>query len=114
MSELNEDDAIATVLERLAGRFPAVERRRIETVVNEAREHLADGPIRDFVPVLVEHESFKRLRKEAKPISLALANGEAVGGSGGSEDQAVVDPTDFERRSQSAGPLLGDLGGSAG
>lgn len=49
------------VIERLAGRFPKLDRSDIAAVVAEEHDKLSDGPIRDFVPVLVERAAKARL-----------------------------------------------------
>jgi hypothetical protein len=42
------------VQERLSGRFPDIDPQVVEAAVRVAHSQLT-GPIRDFVPVLVEH-----------------------------------------------------------
>jgi hypothetical protein len=74
MDQLQEDQAIAKVVDRLADRFPALGRGRVEQVVAETRSLLDGNPIRDYVPVLVERTARDRLRRiEAGDPSLALA-----------------------------------------
>lgn len=61
---MNIDDelkAIDNVVDRLAERFPHIPRPSIEQTVREEHQALADGPIRDYVPVLVEHAVRARL-----------------------------------------------------
>ena len=61
---MNIDDelkAIDNVVDRLAERFPHIPRPSIEQTVQEEHQALADGPIRDYVPVLVEHAVRARL-----------------------------------------------------
>lgn len=48
---------------RLGVRFPDVARQHIEAVVGDERQRLADRPIQDFVPVLVERAAVERLRR---------------------------------------------------
>jgi hypothetical protein len=61
----HEDQAVSQVVDRLAERFPDRPRSVIEDVVSEQR-HLLDGkPIRDYVPVLVEHGAKARLREDS-------------------------------------------------
>lgn len=61
----HEDQAVSQVIDRLAEKFPERPRAYIETVVTEQR-HLLDGkPIRDYVPVLIEHGAKARLREDA-------------------------------------------------
>jgi hypothetical protein len=65
MNADEETRAVDEVVERLAARFPDVPRDHVETVVDEEHHELAGNPIRDFVPVLVEHDARERLRREA-------------------------------------------------
>ena len=59
----HEDQAVSQVVERLAEKFPDRARSVIEDVVSEER-HLLDGkPIRDYIPVLIEHGAKARLRE---------------------------------------------------
>lgn len=59
----HEDQAVSQVIDRLAERFPDRPRSFIEDVVVTER-HLLDGkPIRDYVPVLIEHGAKARLRE---------------------------------------------------
>lgn len=62
MAKETEAQAVLAVIERLAGRFPDLDRSDIETVVAEEHAKLSDGPVRDFVPVLVERAAKARLR----------------------------------------------------
>ena len=61
MAKETEAQAVLAVIERLAGRFPDLDRAAIETVVTEEHAKLNDGPVRDFVPVLVERAAKARL-----------------------------------------------------
>lgn len=51
-------------VERLSERFPDVPRTHIEELVKEHQEQYNGAPVRDFVPVLVEHDAKKQLRAE--------------------------------------------------
>lgn len=108
MSELDEDQAIAQVVDRLTPQFPALTRERIQQVVDEERERLAAGRIRDFVPVLVEHESKERLRAEAQQVHAPAEAGDVARAP---DDPVELDPMEIERNSRRSGPLFGDLGG---
>jgi hypothetical protein len=59
----NEPEARALMedMDRLTERFPEKERSAIEQIVAEEHELLDDGPIRDYVPVLVERAAKLRL-----------------------------------------------------
>lgn len=74
MDQLQEDQAIAKVVDRLADRFPELGRARVDQVVVETRRLLDGNPIRDYVPVLVERTAKARLRQiQAGDPSLVLA-----------------------------------------
>jgi hypothetical protein len=57
----NEPEALMAVVDRLALRFPEAQRSVIEEIVAEEHGLLDDGPIRDYVPVLVERAAKNRL-----------------------------------------------------
>lgn len=59
-----ENAAVEKVVERLEERFPDVDPSVVEHVVDEEHHNLDGNPIRDFVPVLVEHEARDRIRTE--------------------------------------------------
>jgi hypothetical protein len=64
---MNADEevrAVEGVVDRLDAMYPDVSRERVVAVVNEEHLKLAGNPIRDFIPVLVEHEARERLRAE--------------------------------------------------
>lgn len=63
MTNEPEVRALMAVIDRLAARFPDRERSIIEDVVAEEHELLDDGPIRDYVPVLVERAAKLRLAR---------------------------------------------------
>ena len=110
MSELDEDQAIAQVVDRLAAQFPSLARERVQLVVDEERERLAPGRVRDFVPVLVEHEAKERLRGEAQQVHVPAGTGDV---SRVPDDPVELDPMEVERNSRrsESGFLFGDLGG---
>jgi len=58
-----EPEALMAVVERLTERFPDQHRSVIEDVVAEEHGLLDDGPIRDFIPVLVERAAKIRLSR---------------------------------------------------
>ena len=64
VNELDEDKAVAEVVDRLAERFPSIPRSRIDEIVQSERQSLEGKPIRDYIPVLVEHGAKARLRDE--------------------------------------------------
>ena len=60
----NEDAAIDHVVDRLTSQFPSVRADDIEARVAEVRESFDEAPVRDFVPIIVEHDVKERLREE--------------------------------------------------
>jgi hypothetical protein len=56
-----EPEALMAVIDRLAERFPHHQRSVIEDVVAEEHGLLDDGPVRDYVPLLVERAAKLRL-----------------------------------------------------
>lgn len=60
--ELDEQQGVQQVVDRLAERFPDVDRARIAEIVDE-EHHTFDGrKVRDFVPVLVEKSAKRRVK----------------------------------------------------
>ncbi len=64
VNDLDEDKAVAEVADRLAERFPSIPRSHIDEVVQSERQSLEGKPIRDYIPVLVEHGAKAKLREE--------------------------------------------------
>ena len=61
MPLLDESEAIDQVLDRLTERFPDVPVETVRRTVHQAHEDL-DGPVRAFVPLLVEHDARDALK----------------------------------------------------
>lgn len=61
----DESAAFEHAAERLSERYPEVPREHIEELVEKHREEFDEAPVRDFVPVLVEHDVKAELREEA-------------------------------------------------
>lgn len=61
MTKELEARALMSVVDRLAERFPEEQRSTIEDVVVEEHSSLDEGPIRDYVPLLVERAAKLRL-----------------------------------------------------
>ncbi|WP_202106957.1 three-helix bundle dimerization domain-containing protein [Agromyces seonyuensis] len=110
MGDPVERNAIANVIERLVERFPTLTRERVEAVVGEEAERLADGRVREYIPALVEHAADERLRLEGEPLPV-VDDSEAPAVV--QDDGDSLDPSEVERRQreQHAGFLFGDLGG---
>lgn len=64
MSGVDEALALEHVREMLASRFPTLDPTTVESVVGEVHASL-DGPVRDYVPLLVERVSRDRLHAMA-------------------------------------------------
>jgi hypothetical protein len=62
MDSVSETREVQKVIDRLTGRFPDTSPIEISAVVHEEHDKLAESRIRDFIPVLVEHEARDRLR----------------------------------------------------
>ena len=60
--EDSERRSIDEVVERLAERFPGVDREEIKGIVETEYEEFHGKPVRDFVPVLVEKSAKKRVK----------------------------------------------------
>jgi hypothetical protein len=67
MDPQKEKDAVEQVAERLAEKFPDVDRAHVDDVVHSEYEALAGARVRDYIPVLVEHESREDLTDETRP-----------------------------------------------
>ena len=59
-----EDLAVEHAAERLAERYPEVPRQRIDELVERHYEQFDGAPVRDFVPVLIEHDVKQVLKAE--------------------------------------------------
>ena len=64
MDTPSEDTNIAHVVDRLAARFPAARPEEVQQVVSEVHRGFTGNRIRDFVPVLVEHDARDALRRK--------------------------------------------------
>lgn len=62
----DEDIAVAHAAERLAERYPHVPREHIDELVEKHHEEFEGAPVRDFVPVLIEHDVKQELNAEVR------------------------------------------------
>lgn len=63
----DEEVAIGHAVDRLAQRFPRVPRDRIVDLVHERHLDYTGAPVRDFIPVLIEHDVKRELAAEVEP-----------------------------------------------
>lgn len=68
MSDIDEFKAVEQVCQRLVARFPTVPITTVRTTVQEMHAKL-DGPVRNFVPILVESGATDRLLAIADPAA---------------------------------------------
>ena len=64
VSDAEQELTISKITDRLAARFPATSRHRIESIVGEEYHSLDTGRIRIYVPTLVENSARTRLHRE--------------------------------------------------
>ncbi|GAA1948815.1 three-helix bundle dimerization domain-containing protein [Agromyces allii] len=60
--KVSEENAVAEVVDRLAERFPSVEKTEITRIVADEYGAFEGRPVRDFVPVLTEKGAKERVR----------------------------------------------------
>ncbi|TFC12522.1 three-helix bundle dimerization domain-containing protein [Cryobacterium sp. MDB2-10] len=68
-----ETRALDGVIDRLAERFPHIPRTNIARAVREEHEGFDGSPVRDYIPVLIEHAAKQRLRTTVPAERHALA-----------------------------------------
>jgi hypothetical protein len=66
MPHLDEREAVEQVFERLTVRFPEVPVETVRQTVHKIHDDL-DGPVRDYVPLLVEHAARDALASGTAP-----------------------------------------------
>ncbi|MEN2739817.1 hypothetical protein ABCS02_18645 [Microbacterium sp. X-17] len=65
----DEEVAIGHAVDRLAERFPKVPRDRIVDLVHQHHLDYTGAPVRDFIPVLIEHDVKRELAAEVTPLA---------------------------------------------
>ena len=65
----DEEVAIDHAVDRLAERFPKVPRDRIVDLVHQRHIDYTGAPVRDFIPVLIEHDVKRELAAEVIPLA---------------------------------------------
>ncbi|WP_019179872.1 three-helix bundle dimerization domain-containing protein [Microbacterium yannicii] len=98
-------------VDRVATRYPNIDRNRIESLVSDSAHSLDGAHVRDFIPVLVEHEVMDQLRREADPVPVSELNLEStLVDDPRPQDPRRPDPQEVERDAEHIGLLHGDLG----
>ncbi|TFB99557.1 hypothetical protein E3O42_13460 [Cryobacterium adonitolivorans] len=62
-TDIDDEETIRQVVERLEKKFPDIPRAQIENVARAEFTGLADRPVRDFLTILTERAAKKRLKK---------------------------------------------------
>ncbi|MGH1523897.1 three-helix bundle dimerization domain-containing protein [Leifsonia sp. L25] len=65
----DEEVAIGHAVDRLAERFPKVPRDHIADLVHQRHVDYTGAPVRDFIPVLIEHDVKRELAAEVTPLA---------------------------------------------
>jgi len=65
-TEINDDDVIHQVADRLSEKNEGIPREIIDKVVSEEFHELDGRPVRDYLSILTERAAKKRLKKLAK------------------------------------------------
>lgn len=65
--ETSDEDTIQQVIERLQAKFPDTPRPEIEQATRAEFESFAGRPVKDYLAILVERSTKKRLKKSAGP-----------------------------------------------
>jgi hypothetical protein len=73
MESDDEARALDGVIDRLAERFPHIPRTGIARAVREEHNVFDGSPVRDYIPVLVEHAAKQRLRTTAPATRHSVA-----------------------------------------
>ena len=70
----HEQHALHVLEDQLHAKFPSVPDGRIDDVVERHYHELDGSPVREYVPVLVEHAAVNDLRKlaPARPVARAV------------------------------------------
>ncbi len=63
----DEEVAIGHAVDRLAERYPKVPRDHIVDLVHQRHLEYTGAPVRDFIPVLIEHDVKRELATETAP-----------------------------------------------
>jgi hypothetical protein len=64
-TDIDDEETVRQVVERLEKKFPDVPRQEIEVVARSEFDALAGRPVRDFLTILTERAAKKRLKKSS-------------------------------------------------
>ena len=105
-----ESSSIDAAIHRIATRYPEIDRARIESLVSDSAHRLDGARVRDFIPVLVEHDVMEQLRAEAEPVPISELDLEStLVDDRATHDRGRPDPQEVERKQERTGLLHGDL-----
>ena len=65
-TDMDDEEMISQVVEKLAAKNPEIPKDQVETTVREEFAGLAGRPVRDYLSVLTERAAKKRLKKSAR------------------------------------------------
>jgi len=63
--DVSDEDTIQQVTERLQAKFPDMPREEIENATRAEFDDFAGRPVKDYLAILVERSTKKRLKKSA-------------------------------------------------
>ena len=63
--EMTDDETVQQIVDRLQARFPEMSREDIEAAAWSEYRELSGRPVRDYLAILVERSTKKRLKKTA-------------------------------------------------
>ena len=65
-TEMDDEDTIRQVVDKLAEKYPEMPRNEIQPVVENEFNGLSGRPVRDYLSILTERAAKKRIRKYLK------------------------------------------------
>jgi len=68
-TDVDDEDTVRQVVDRLQEKYPDVGRAEIEGVAREEYDALAGRPVRDYLSILTERAARKRLKRDSKKSS---------------------------------------------
>ena len=69
ITDIDDEDTIRQVVDRLQEKLPDVPRPEIEAVAREEFEQLSGRPVHDYLSILTERAAKKRLKRESQSAS---------------------------------------------